>query len=117
MQPTVATKLAANVSGGQTLNNTAARQTSVGGMLAKGAVGVVSTATQLATRPFTFSLNPERDNGIQLNLVPVFGDQENVYGYYIQYLNFQSPKDPWRIATPIYVTKLAFPKLDSLGKN
>jgi hypothetical protein len=94
MQPTVQTKLAATVGGGQTLNDTGTKQTSVGGTLAKGVVGVVSTATTLAMRPFTFTLNPERDNGIQLTMQPVFGNEDSVYGYYVQYLNLKSPETP-----------------------
>jgi hypothetical protein len=43
----------------------------------------------MAARPATFSLNSERDNVIQLNLNPVYGEEENVYGYYFQYLNLR----------------------------
>lgn len=41
-------------------------------------------------RPFTFSLNPERDNTIQINLSPQTGEFSVVYGLYLQYLMFRS---------------------------
>jgi hypothetical protein len=91
LRPTVATKIAAMIGGGQTLNNTSTRQTSVGGSLPKAAVGVMTTATGLAMRPITFTINPERDTTVQLNLSPQTGQFSVVYGLYLQYLALQSP--------------------------
>jgi hypothetical protein len=108
---TVQTKLAAAVGGGQTLNDTATRQTTVGGTLARGAVGIVSTATQLAIRPITFSLNPERDNQIAVTENPTFGDTADVYRPYIQFLNLRSPKQS--IYTSVSKT-VDFDKIDSI---
>jgi hypothetical protein len=114
MQAIVADKLTAQVGGGQTLNNTSTRQTSVGGMLAKGVVGIVTTATQLAVRPFTFTVSPERDNTIQLVLAPAFGNLDNVYNYYIQFLNFKSPTQAWKLASSAPFPPLDFTNIRSL---
>ena len=114
LQPTVQTRLSATFGGGQTLNDTGTHMTSVGGTLAKGVVGLVTTASAMATRPLTFSLNPERDNGIQLTLQPVFGNQDNVYGYYIQYLHFHDTKAQFKISTPVDISELDFGRIDSL---
>jgi hypothetical protein len=98
---TVQTKLGAQVGVGQTLNDTAARQTTIGGSLVHGAVGIVTTATQLAVRPFTVNLNPERDNQIAVTENPTFGDDADIYQRYIQFLNLQSPNESIYVAPAI----------------
>jgi hypothetical protein len=100
MQPNVQTKLGASFGGGQTFNNTATKQTTVGGSLASGVVGIMTTATQLAIRPFTFSLTPERDNTIQLNLSPQTGEYSVVYGLYLQFLALRSTTAKFDINNP-----------------
>jgi len=67
----VTTRLSATVGGGQTLMDTNERVTQVpvisAGNIVRGAVQVMSTATQMAMRPFSFSLNPERDNALTVD--------------------------------------------------
>jgi hypothetical protein len=118
MQPNVSTKLAASFGGGQTFNNTATKQTTVGGSLASGVVGIMTTATQLAIRPFTFSLTPERDNTIQLNLSPQTGEYSVVYGLYLQFLALRSTTAKFDINNPKnisdYLRQLESSKVHSL---
>jgi hypothetical protein len=59
---------------GSTLTNTVA-----------GTVGLVSAVTASAVRPFTFSVNPERDNVMGVNIAPVL-DNNKVYAAYIRFL-------------------------------
>lgn len=94
LQAAVQNKLAATVAFGQTLNDTGTKQTTVGGTLARGVVGVVTTASELAVRPFTASVNPERDNNITVTENPTFGDAADVYQTYAQFLNMTKPGGP-----------------------
>jgi len=94
----VTTRLSATVGGGQTLMDTNERVTQVpvisAGNIVRGAVQVMSTATQMAMRPFSFSLNPERDNALTVDAQPVV-DDPTVYTPYIKFLQLKSPED-WK---------------------
>ena len=48
----------------------------------------------MAMRPFTASLNPERDNNITITENPTFGDTADVYQTYAQFLNMTEPGGP-----------------------
>jgi hypothetical protein len=76
----VTTKLAGTVNGGQTLTDTP-----------KGVSGsMVIAAARSAMRPFTFSLAPERDNAIDVEVMPIVSEKQ-IYEAYVAFLN--APRD------------------------
>jgi hypothetical protein len=100
-------KLAGTVNGGQTLNNTQTTQTtnqivrtgtngtsttagiSLSHMVA-GTLGVMSTAVNMATRPFTVSVNPEHSDNLTVVANPVLGtgvggEVKAIYDLYINH--------------------------------
>jgi hypothetical protein len=99
-------KLAGTVNGGQTLNNTNMTQrtnqivrtgmngtsstvgTSMSHMVA-GTLGVVATAMNMATRPFTVSVNPEHSDNLTVVANPVLGTKDSdvaaLYNLYVCY--------------------------------
>jgi hypothetical protein len=66
------------------------------------AAGIVSTFSRVVTRPFTFSVSPERDENLTINSVPVIGavptpgpgsgpKPPDVYELYLRFLNLTAP--------------------------
>jgi hypothetical protein len=60
------------------------------------AAGIVSTFSRAVTRPFTFSVNPERGENLTINSVPVIGavspsrdGKPNIYDLYLKFLNLK----------------------------
>lgn len=72
----VADKLPVTVAAGQTLTHTA--NTSAAGLLTSG--------VQMAMRPFTFSTTPERDNTIDVEVLPITAEKQ-IYASYIEFLS------------------------------
>ena len=66
-----ATKLAAAVNGGQSLADTGQTQTTHLGSVT---TTVVGTVARVATRPFTFSVSPERDENLTINTITALGN-------------------------------------------
>jgi hypothetical protein len=112
-------KLAGTVNGGQTLNNTNMIQTtnqiartgtngtsSTAGIslshMVAGTLGVVSTAMNMATRPFTVSVSPEHSDNLTVVANPVFGtpNVENLYDLYIEYAHIVAWTDSPSSLTP-----------------
>lgn len=101
LQAQVFSEVSGTVQGGQTLNNTSSQQTtnqtvttdtrSIGTGLSHavaGTVGVVAAATQLAVRPFTFSVTPKRNDQLTFGSVPQTNDPP-IYEQYLKFLNAQ----------------------------
>jgi hypothetical protein len=83
----IISKAAASVNGGQSLANTGSSQvTSKAGTIPQ----IVGTIGTVATRPFTFMVNPERDDQVNVNTAPQYGDPF-VYDMYLRYLGLQTP--------------------------
>jgi hypothetical protein len=72
----VTTKVAGSVGGGKTTANTANR----------GAAGLLTSTANVTTKPFTFSISPERDDQLTITSVPEINDSA-VYQLYLQFLN------------------------------
>jgi hypothetical protein len=83
----ITSKLAGTANGGQSLANTGSRQ-----VTSKRATvpQIVSTISSVATRPFTFSVNPERDDQITVTGVPQYTDPF-VYDMYLRFLALSVP--------------------------
>jgi hypothetical protein len=69
------------------------------------AAGIVSTLSRVVTRPFTFSVSPERDENLTINSVPVIGavpppstgsKPPNIYELYLQFLNLNPSSNELR---------------------
>jgi hypothetical protein len=99
LQAQVISEVSGTVQGGQTLNDTGSRQTtnqtvttdttSISTGLSHavaGTVGVVAAATQLAVRPFTFSVTPRRNDQLTFGSVPATNDPP-IYMAYLKFLN------------------------------
>ena len=94
LQAIATSKLAGSAGGGETQTHT------TGTNPAATAAGIVSTFSRVVTRPFTFSVNPERDENLTINSAPVIGavpapstgkKPPNVYELYLQFLNLTAP--------------------------
>ena len=72
----VTTKVAGSAGGGKTTANT------VNG----GATGLLTSTANVTTKPFTFSISPERDDQLTITAVPEINDSP-VYQLYLQFLN------------------------------
>jgi hypothetical protein len=85
LQATVTTNYSATLNGGQSLLDTGTNGTTIVGKMVTGAV----TAATAATRPLSFSLNPNRSNVILMAAAPTFGSstQVDVYSAYVRFLN------------------------------
>ena len=77
----VTSKVAGSVGGGETTADT----------VNKGAAGLVTSAANVTTKPFTFSISPERDDQLTITAVPEINDSA-IYQLYIQFLNLPAPK-------------------------
>jgi hypothetical protein len=83
----ILSKLGGSVNGGQSLADTGTRQvTSKAGTIPQ----IVHTLGTVATRPFTFTISPERDDTITVNTGPEYGDPF-IYDMYLRYLGLQTP--------------------------
>jgi hypothetical protein len=67
LQAIATTKLAGSAGGGETQTHTTGTNPAIT------AAGIVSTFSRAVTRPFTFSVSPERDENLTINSVPVIG--------------------------------------------
>jgi hypothetical protein len=105
LQAQVISEVSGTVQGGQTLNNTNSQQTtnqtlttdtrSISSGLSHavaGTLGVVGTATNLAVRPFTFSVTPRRNDQLNFGSVPATNDPP-IYMAYLKFLNAK-PNQP-----------------------
>jgi hypothetical protein len=93
LQAVATSKLAGSVGGGETQTHT------TGTNPAATAAGIVSTFSQMVTRPFTFSVNPERNENLTINSVPVIGGGPSsntgtpgIYDLYLKFLNLGGSK-------------------------
>ena len=81
----VTSKLSGTINGGQTLMNTGSKVTTTpvisAGSIVHGAIQLAATGTQMAVRPFTFAITPERDNALNVQLDPVTNHNEIYVAY------------------------------------
>lgn len=98
----VGTRVQGNVQGGKTRASTDTTQTTnnltttssaglngltrTASRVAAGTVGLVATASAVVTKPFSFSITPERNNTLSLEMAPVI--EENSDMVYSAYTNF-----------------------------
>jgi hypothetical protein len=75
-----------------------------------GAAGLVTSAADVTTKPFTFAISPEKDDQLTIAAEPEVNDPA-VYQLYLQFLNLQAPTN----ATFYSVTALG--SLPSSGLN
>jgi len=98
LQAIATTKLAGSAGGGETQTHT------TGTNPAMTVAGIVSTFSRVVTRPFTFSVSPERDENLIINSVPVIGavpdptpgcgqKPPNVYELYLRFLNITTTEE------------------------
>ncbi len=91
LQAVATSKLAGSVGGGETRTRTN------GTSPAMTAAGVVATFSHMLTKPFTVSVNPERDDNLTISSAPVIGalpppgrgetQAPNIYQLYAKFLN------------------------------
>jgi len=91
VQAVAISKLAGSVGGGETSTRTNGTNPAIA------ATGVVATFGHTVMKPFSFTVNPERDENLTITSVPVIGAQPplvpgekatpNVYQLYLRFLN------------------------------
>jgi hypothetical protein len=101
LQAQVISEVTGAVQGGQTLNNTNSQTTtnqtvttdtrSSAGLshVIAGTLGLVGAATNMAVRPFTFSVTPRRNDQLTFGSVPQTDDSD-LYKQYLKFLNAQA---------------------------
>ena len=85
----VTSKAAGSVGGGRTTART----------VNTGATGLLTTAADVTTKPFSFSISPERDDQLTITAVPEVNDPA-IYQLYIQFLNL--PAKPGREKSELF---------------
>ena len=95
LQAIATSKLAGTAGGGEMQTHTTGTSPAVT------AAGIVSTFSRLVTRPFTFSVSPERDENLTISSVPVIGapfptppaGTPTLYDLYLKFLNLTTPNE------------------------